>query len=84
VIDGALIRSRASVRAIHAQALPIGQLNVIAGCSTQVARGDWLRALHVAGKDNSNASVVWMVVFDSYFILRAILRSCTVLNCARQ
>jgi hypothetical protein len=46
VTDCALIRPRASVRAIHAQTLPIGELNVIAGCSTQVARRDWLRALH--------------------------------------
>jgi hypothetical protein len=53
------------VRAIHAETLPIGQLNVIAGCSTQVAGRDWLRALHAAGRGNSNASVAWMVVFDS-------------------
>jgi hypothetical protein len=29
VIDGSLIRSRGSVRAIHAQALPIVELNVM-------------------------------------------------------
>ena len=47
--DCALIYSRASMRARHAPALPIGKDNVLAGRSTACTDCDWFRALHVLG-----------------------------------
>jgi hypothetical protein len=46
--DCALIYSRASMRARHARALPVGKENVMAGRSTACTNCDWFRALHTA------------------------------------
>ena len=48
--DCALIYSRASMRARHASAFPIGQDNVMARRSTACANCDWFRALHAVGQ----------------------------------
>lgn len=48
--DRALIYSRASMRARHASAFPIGQDNVMARRSTACANCDWFRALHAVGQ----------------------------------
>jgi hypothetical protein len=48
--DCALIYSRASMRARHAPAFPIGQDNVMAGRSTACTNCDWFRALHAVGQ----------------------------------
>jgi hypothetical protein len=48
--DRALDRSFASLPVAHAPAPPVGQGDVIAGCSTVGTKRDWLGALHVGGK----------------------------------
>jgi hypothetical protein len=48
--DCALIYSRASMRARHAPAFPIGQDSVMAGRSTACTNCDWFRALHAVGQ----------------------------------
>jgi hypothetical protein len=47
--DCALVYSRASMRARHASALPIGESDVMAGRSTACTNCDWFRALHAVG-----------------------------------